>query len=103
MTLGDKTLVCTSCGKEFIFTSGEQEFYASHGLQNDPKRCPECRAVRRRERQSDPDSGRPRQMYNVVCASCGMETTVPFEPRSGRPVYCKECFNKMRAANQVNH
>lgn len=24
----DKTLVCKDCGAEFVFTAGEQEFYA---------------------------------------------------------------------------
>ena len=30
----DKTLVCKDCGKEFVFTAGEQEFYAEKGFQN---------------------------------------------------------------------
>ena len=49
MALQDKTLICSDCGREFIFTVGEQEFYRSHGLLNDPKRCPDCRSNRRRE------------------------------------------------------
>ncbi len=100
MALEDKTLACTACGKQFTFTTGEQEFYLSHGLQNEPKRCPECRQVRRRERQGN--SSQPRQMFNVTCAGCGVETTVPFEPRSGRPVYCKECFTRMRETDQAS-
>ena len=28
----DKTLICKECGNEFVFTAGEQEFYASKGL-----------------------------------------------------------------------
>jgi len=99
MALEDKTLTCRDCGREFVFTTGEQEFYLSHGLQNEPSRCPECRTTRRRERQGG--YGQPRQMYNVVCANCGAETTVPFEPREGRPVYCKECYAKMREEQQV--
>ncbi len=95
MALEDKTLVCRDCGQEFAFTTGEQEFYSSHGLQNEPGRCPECRTVRRRERQ-DGDS-RPRETHTAVCADCGVETTVPFEPREGRPVYCRECFAKHKA------
>ena len=94
MALEDKTLTCRDCGKEFTFTTGEQEFYLSHGLQNEPSRCPECRAARRSERRGG--YGQPRQMYTVVCAECGVETTVPFEPREERPVYCKECYAKMR-------
>src|SRR5207237_9187868 len=43
----DKTLTCKDCGQEFIWTAGEQEFYASRGLQNAPTRCPADRAARR--------------------------------------------------------
>ncbi len=93
MALTDKTLVCRDCGKEFTFTVGEQEFYSTHGLQNEPGRCPECRSARRKTRQGA-DPGQPRKMFKVVCAQCGQETTVPFEPRGDRPVYCRDCFNK---------
>ena len=68
------------------------EFYLSHGLQNEPSRCSECRTARRRERQGG--YNQPRQTYTVVCADCGAETTVPFKPREERPVYCKECYAK---------
>ena len=39
----DKTLVCKECGQEFVFTAGEQEFYAERGFQNEPQRCKACR------------------------------------------------------------
>lgn len=94
MAFADKTLVCRDCGRQFIFSAGEQEFYLSRGLESEPSRCPECRAARRRGRYSD--YGAPREMHSVICAACGKETEVPFEPRSGRPVYCRECFAKMR-------
>lgn len=94
MTLVDKNLVCRDCGKEFSFTIGEQEFYLSHGLQNEPSRCSECRTARRQERRGG--SNQPRQTFNVTCADCGKETTVPFEPKEERPVYCKECYAKHR-------
>jgi len=99
MALVDKTLVCRDCGQEFVFTTGEQEFYLSRGLQNEPGRCPECRSARRRERRGS--YGQPRQMYTVTCADCGAETTVPFEPREGRPVYCRDCYAKQRKSDQV--
>ena len=94
MAFADKMLVCRDCGTEFVFTAGEQEFYQDRGLQSEPGRCPECRAARRQSRSGD--YGAPRQMHPAVCASCGKETEVPFEPRSGRPVYCRECFSQMR-------
>ncbi len=95
MALTDKNLVCRDCGKEFIFTVGEQEFYTSRGLQNEPKRCPDCRSSRRRERRS----GEPRPSFTATCAACGAETTVPFEPTQGRAVYCKDCYTKMRQSS----
>ena len=42
-------------------------------------------------------SSGPRQMYPAVCSSCGKETEVPFQPRSDKPVYCRECFQERRA------
>jgi len=99
MALADKTLTCRDCGKEFTFTTGEQEFYLSHGLQNEPSRCPECRANRRKERRGG--YGQPRQMHTTVCADCGAETSVPFEPTEGRPVYCKECYAKHRETQKA--
>ena len=96
MALSDKILVCRDCGQEFVFTVGEQEFYESRGLQNEPGRCSECRAARRKGRWDS--YNQPRQMYPAVCAECGAETTVPFEPREGRLVYCRECYAKQRKA-----
>ena len=93
MELTDKTLVCSDCGQEFTFTVGEQEFYSSRGLVNEPKRCPECRSSRRRQRSG---YGNPSQAFSVICSACGKETTVPFEPKEERPVYCKECYTKIR-------
>ena len=43
----DKTLVCKDCGNEFVFTVGEQEFYAEKGFQNEPVRCADCRRARK--------------------------------------------------------
>ena len=43
----DKTIVCKDCGKEFVFTVGEQEFYKEKGFDNEPVRCPECRKSRK--------------------------------------------------------
>lgn len=82
----DKTLVCKDCGKEFVFTAGEQEFYAEKGFQNEPVRCKECRANRKSTRNTE------REMYDAICADCGAPTKIPFQPRNDRPVYCSACF-----------
>ena len=34
----DKTLSCRDCGQSFLFTEGEQEFFASRGFSNEPSR-----------------------------------------------------------------
>jgi len=39
---------------------------------------------------------RGRQLYSVKCSNCGNDTTVPFQPSEGRPVYCRDCFSKMK-------
>lgn len=99
MALQDQTLVCRDCGAQFTFTAGEQEFYQQKGFEHPPSRCPECRA---RKRGTGAIGGEPRprtgdrQMYPVICSECGQETTVPFQPRTDRPVYCQACFAKHR-------
>lgn len=100
----DKTLVCKECGKEFVFTAAEQEFYASKGFTNEPGRCPECRAARKersgyngnRSRDGFRGNSSERQMYPAICSRCGKETMVPFKPSGDKPVYCRECFQLMR-------
>ena len=82
----DKTLVCKECGQEFVFTAGEQEFYAERGFQNEPQRCKSCRDARKQAARG------PREYFTATCAACGGEAKVPFEPKSDRPVYCSECF-----------
>jgi CxxC-x17-CxxC domain-containing protein len=100
MSFQEKTLQCADCGTDFSFTAEEQEFYQSKGYTNEPKRCPSCRQARKTERGgSRGDSyGTPRQMFPATCAQCGKETQVPFEPTNGRPVYCSDCYRKVRPA-----
>ena len=50
MEFVDKELQCADCGSTFTFEAGEQEFFASKGYTNEPKRCPDCRRARRQER-----------------------------------------------------
>ncbi len=89
----DKVLICQECGKEFIWTAGEQEFYAEKGFANEPRRCKECREARKRS------SKEPREMYDAICAKCGKPCKVPFKPREDRPVYCSECFAQIKEAS----
>ncbi len=97
MDYKDKALQCADCGATFTFSAAEQEFFSSKGYTNEPKRCPTCRQARKTARYgSDGYSSQPRQMFAATCAECGKETQVPFEPREGRPVYCSDCYSKMK-------
>lgn len=100
MPFADKMLTCVECGREFLFSADDQEFFATRGYL-EPKRCRGCRANRRSEggAQPRPDAApmarAPRQLYDVVCANCARPTQVPFQPRGDRPVYCRDCFQTM--------
>jgi len=96
----DKTLTCRDCSSEFVFTVGEQEFFAEKGFTNEPTRCPACRSARKASRGEGGGgfgARREREMYPAVCAQCGKPTQVPFQPRDDRPVYCSDCFAAQRS------
>ena len=115
---------CVDCGRPFTVPPAEAAFALDRGVPL-ASRCPACRAKRRAERNGDllrsssssapryalndhgtfggvaPVSSGPRggpatPRFDVVCSSCGKDTTVPFEPRRNRPVYCKACFDQRR-------
>ena len=90
----DETLVCVECGNEFVFTAGEQAFYAEKGYTNKPKRCKTCRDAKK-------NANRPaRQYFYATCSECGAEAKLTFEPSSDKPVYCSACFEKRRNADK---
>ena len=113
----DRTLTCRDCGQQFSFTAGEQEFYQSRGLTNDPSRCPDCRRAHKQSgggsrggggysSGGDSFAGAPRgyergdrprrEMFPATCSQCGKETQVPVQPRGDKPVYCSDCFESVR-------
>ena len=120
----DQTLTCRDCSQAFAFTASEQDFYAQRGFST-PLRCPSCRASRKAARGDSGGGGgyssgsgssygsgggggggyssgggygdrAPRQMYTATCSSCGKDAQVPFQPTSGKPVYCSDCFRARR-------
>ena len=100
MSYEDRTLTCVDCGQPFTFSADDQTYHAEKGYTNEPKRCTSCRAERRSQRDnggfgSGYDRG-PREMYPVVCAECGKDTTVPFVPTGERPVYCSDCYSRVK-------
>ena len=103
MVYQDKSIQCSDCGTTFTFSAEEQEQFATRGYTNDPKRCPTCRQARKSQQNGNSRYGSTsytsdRQMFPAKCAECGKDTTVPFEPRNGRPVYCSDCYRKVRVS-----
>ncbi len=119
-------MTCRDCSQAFVFTSGEQEFFASKGFDHAPSRCADCRAARKSERGDSGGGGyssgggysagggggysaggggggygrREREMFSVTCSSCGNAAQVPFQPRGDKPVYCSDCFSRERGASR---
>ena len=106
MNFIDRVLKCSDCGSDFIFTAGEQLFFSDRQFKNDPKRCKLCKAKRAGLGRS-PDgvvtAALPlsRTETRTKCSACGVETTVPFKPTQGRPVFCRSCFQLKRVPAAV--
>ena len=100
----DRILKCADCGAEFVFTAGEQHFFHDKNFKNEPKRCKTCKSKRVAVLSSSntPPPGENYRYSKVetraICSGCGKETTVPFRPTQGRPVFCRECFQQRRPA-----
>jgi CxxC-x17-CxxC domain-containing protein len=97
MEFQDRVLTCMDCGSEIIWTAGEQQFFADKNFKNEPKRCKACKG-KRASRPAGGGAGRERVETTTMCSNCGKETTVPFKPTQGRPVFCKECFQSRKSA-----
>ena len=126
MTYADKALNCRDCGQSFVFTTGEQEFFASRGFTNEPTRCRDCRQARKASAGGGGYSSggyssgggystggyggsgvygerRQRGMFSVTCSACGNEAQVPFQPRGDKPVYCSDCFSQQRSGGGASY
>ncbi|MBX6359662.1 CxxC-x17-CxxC domain-containing protein [Pseudacidobacterium ailaaui] len=88
---GDLQLTCSDCGQEFTFTEADQAFFQERGYST-PKRCKPCRQAKKSDSFGGGQRWSAPQGTSVICAGCGQQTTVPFEPRGDRPVFCKSCY-----------
>ena len=97
----DRILKCVDCSTDFVFTAGEQQFYHDKEFRNEPKRCKTCKNKRAGSSTSPNDRPSPpsRVETSAVCSQCGRETTVPFRPTQGRPVFCRQCFQGRKTAS----
>ena len=116
----DMMIECADCGAEFVHSAEDQGRYAERGFEHPPKRCRDCREKRkanqpqgggnrggggnRAPRQFSGggnrnfDGPRPeREFHETVCSECGQTTTVPFKPKPGRPVFCRDCYRAQQA------
>lgn len=98
----DQQLMCSDCGQSFTFTAEDQEFFRERGYSS-PKRCKPCRQAKKNEQSGGGGGGGYQrgstQGTSVVCSGCGQQTTVPFEPRGDRPVYCQTCFQSRKSSS----
>jgi CxxC-x17-CxxC domain-containing protein len=97
--LDDKSILCIDCNSDFTWSVGEQVFFRDKQLQNPPKRCKECKQAKNERlaaiAAAQASGIRQRIEVAVNCAKCGTQTTVPFYPSQGRPVFCRSCFLEM--------
>ncbi len=102
----DENLNCTDCNQSFVFSAGEQEFFAQKGFTNKPNRCPDCRAARKASGGGRSGGGAsygarpPREMFSARCSQCGGEAKVPFQPSGDKPVYCRDCFQTRQTSRR---
>jgi CxxC-x17-CxxC domain-containing protein len=87
-------LKCVDCGQDFVFTAGEQLFFHDKQFKNEPKRCKACK--QKRPPAKGASKHFTKQETIAVCSGCGKETTLPFRPSQGRPVFCRECFAQQK-------
>ena len=87
MEYQDKTLVCKDCGKEFMWTAGEQDFFAKKGFNNKPTRCKDCRKQNRTKVEAE--------YYKIECTNCHQIGEAMFKPKDPEAdIFCKKCFEE---------
>ena len=95
MEFQDRILSCVDCATEFIWTAGEQQFFADKNFKNEPKRCKACKG-KRASRPAGAGMSRERVETVATCSACGKETTVPFKPDPARATFCRACYSQRR-------
>ena len=86
----DVEISCVQCKDNFIFTEKEQQNFYQRNMMP-PQRCPKCRS-----KKAAAGTGTTTR-FEMVCDHCGKHDHVPFQPKVGRSVLCKECHQASRA------
>jgi CxxC-x17-CxxC domain-containing protein len=80
----DIEIPCVQCKEIFLFTEKEQEMFYQRNMMP-PQRCAKCRAKKAAATDEAP------KRFDIVCDNCGKHDQVPFHPKVGRAVLCREC------------
>lgn len=86
----DIETVCIQCREIFLFTEKEQETFYQRNM-TAPQRCPKCSSRKAAVAEHAPAK------YEIVCDNCGKHDRVPFQPKIGRAVFCRECHEASRS------
>jgi len=90
----DVEIACIQCKDVFKFTEKEQEMFYQRNMMA-PQRCARCRSKKAAMRDDAPTR------YEIACDHCGKHDTVPFQPKVGRSVLCKDCLEASRSKIRV--
>ncbi|RMG02267.1 MAG: hypothetical protein D6735_10450 [Acidobacteria bacterium] len=86
----DLEMICLHCREVFIFSEKEQEIFYNKNL-HPPQYCPKCRSKKIMSREDKP------KKFEIICDHCGKMDMVPFQPKVGREVLCRNCYNAIKA------
>jgi len=94
--------VCDQCGKTATLPfkpTGDKPVYCSDCFE---QRSGSRGGDRRSRRDSRRDFRRDKQLFDVICDSCGKKAKVPFKPSGDKPIYCDDCFASKGGSRRPN-
>ncbi len=91
----DVEIACVQCHEDFIFSEKDQEIFYQRNMMA-PQRCPKCRSKKAALRAE------PNARFEIVCDHCGKHDQVPFQPKVGRSILCRECHEASRSRARVS-
>jgi len=89
----DLKITCSQCKEEFVFAEREQQKFYERNM-TAPQLCYGCRSKKMAKREDAP------KRYKIVCDHCGKQDSVPFQPKVGRSVLCKDCHQASLAKHR---
>ena len=100
-TFADRTLSCTQCGEDFVFSVADQRFFETHGY-TEPRHCLPCRrAIRLLREQANPG------IETRTCRDCSRDFGLTAEDRTWfvarklrMPSRCRACRQKRRVRRE---